>query len=77
MAAGDFRVQLTSPTEFAKEKVQALQEYALLVGQSLANLFRRPLYVTDMVQQADLIGVGSLAHRDSNRRVHRRRAGSQ
>src|SRR3989441_6475217 len=60
MAAGDFQVQLISPAEFAKEKIQALQEYALLVGQSLANLFRRPLYVTDMVQQADLIGVGSL-----------------
>src|SRR5712664_4222082 len=60
MAAGDFQVQLISPAEFAKEKLLALQEYALLVGQSLANLFRRPLYVTDMVQQADLIGVGSL-----------------
>src|SRR6195256_5615747 len=60
MAAGDIQIPLRSPAEFAKEKVQALQEYALLVGQSLANLFRRPLYVTDMIQQADLIGVGSL-----------------
>jgi phospholipid/cholesterol/gamma-HCH transport system permease protein len=60
MAAGDFQVPLISPAEFAKEKVKALQDYALLVGQSLANLFRRPLYVTDMIQQADLIGVGSL-----------------
>src|SRR3954471_7661404 len=60
MAAGDFQVPLISPSEFAKEKVKALQDYALLVGQSMANLFRRPLYVTDMIQQADLIGVGSL-----------------
>ena len=60
MAAGDFQVPLISPAEFAKEKVKALQDYALLTGQSLANLFRRPLYVTDMIQQADLIGVGSL-----------------
>src|SRR5258705_11429876 len=60
MAAGDIQIPLRSPAEFAKEKVKALQEYALLVGQSLANLFRRPLYVTDMIQQADLIGVGSL-----------------
>src|ERR1700731_1035317 len=60
MAAGDLEVQLISPSQFAKEKVQALQDYALLVGQSMANLFRRPLYVTDMIQQADLIGVGSL-----------------
>ena len=27
---------------------------------SLANFFRRPLYMGDMLQQADLIGVGSL-----------------
>src|ERR1700690_3412869 len=60
MAAGDIQIPLRSPAEFAKEKVKALQDYALLVGQSLANLFRRPLYVTDMIQQADLIGWGSL-----------------
>src|SRR5450432_3688088 len=60
MAAGDIQIPLRSPAEFAKEKVGALQDYALLTGQSLANLFRRPLYVTDMIQQADLIGVGSL-----------------
>src|SRR5215510_3594896 len=53
-------MELISPTEFAKEKVLAVQEYALLAAQSLANLFRKPLYVADMVQQADLIGVGSL-----------------
>ena len=60
MAAGDLQVPLISPAEFAKEKIKALQDYALLTGQSLANLFRRPLYMTDMMQQADLIGVGSL-----------------
>src|SRR5208282_3483587 len=51
---------LTSPTEFAKEKVQAVQEYTLLAAQSVANLFRKPFYFADMVQQCDLIGVGSL-----------------
>src|SRR6202795_1296051 len=60
MAAGDIQIPLRSPADFAKEKVAALQDYALLTGQSMANLFRRPLYVTDMIQQADLIGVGSL-----------------
>jgi len=54
------RMELISPTEIAKQKVQAVQEYALLSLQSLANLFRKPLYFADMVQQADLIGVGSL-----------------
>jgi len=54
------RMELISPTEFAKQKVQAVQEYTLLAVQSVANLFRKPLYIADMVQQADLIGVGSL-----------------
>src|SRR6266566_3351106 len=53
-------MELKSPTEFAKEKVQAVQEYTLLAVQSVSNLFRKPLYFADMVQQADLIGVGSL-----------------
>jgi phospholipid/cholesterol/gamma-HCH transport system permease protein len=53
-------MELISPTEFAKDKVQSVQEYTLLSVQSLTNLFRKPLYFADMVQQADLIGVGSL-----------------
>jgi phospholipid/cholesterol/gamma-HCH transport system permease protein len=54
------RMQLISPTEIAKQKVQAVQEYTLLAVHTVANLFRKPLYFADMVQQADLIGVGSL-----------------
>src|SRR5437899_10996722 len=53
-------MELISPTEFAKQKVLAVQEYTLLAAQSVANLMRKPLYFADMVQQADLIGVGSL-----------------
>jgi len=53
-------MELISPTDFAKEKVLSVQEYTSLSMQSLANLFRKPLYFADMVQQADLIGVGSL-----------------
>jgi phospholipid/cholesterol/gamma-HCH transport system permease protein len=53
-------MELNSPSEFAKQKVLAVQEYTLLSIQSLTNLFRKPLYIADMVQQADLIGVGSL-----------------
>src|SRR5436190_22717299 len=62
MAAGDLlsNIELISPSQFAKEKIQAVQDYALLAARSVANLFRRPLYVADMIQQADLIGVGSL-----------------
>jgi len=53
-------MELISPPEFAKQKVLAVQEYTLLSIQSVTNLFRKPLYMADMVQQADLIGVGSL-----------------
>ncbi|MGA7907389.1 MAG: ABC transporter permease [Candidatus Sulfotelmatobacter sp.] len=53
-------MQLTSPTEIAREKVQSVQEYTFLSLRSLANLFQKPLYFADMMQQADLIGVGSL-----------------
>ncbi|MBZ5549365.1 MAG: ABC transporter permease [Acidobacteriia bacterium] len=53
-------LELISPLEVAKDTVRAVQEYTLLAWQSLANLFRRPLYMGDMLQQADLIGFGSL-----------------
>jgi phospholipid/cholesterol/gamma-HCH transport system permease protein len=51
---------LISPTEVAKEKVQAVQDYTMLAFHSVANIFRKPLYIADMIQQADVIGVGSL-----------------
>src|SRR6201981_4187217 len=62
MAAGDFLsdIQFLSPIDFAKRKIQSLQEYSILAAQSVANLFRRPIYVADMIQQMDLIGFGSL-----------------
>src|SRR5258707_9389974 len=55
-----FELELISPIEVAKDVALAVQEYTLLSAQSLANFFRRPLYTGDMLQQADLIGVGSL-----------------
>jgi phospholipid/cholesterol/gamma-HCH transport system permease protein len=53
-------MELISPTEFAKETVLAVQDYSVLAGRSVANLFRPPHYFADMIQQADLIGFGSL-----------------
>jgi phospholipid/cholesterol/gamma-HCH transport system permease protein len=44
----------------AKRGVLAVQEYALLSGRALGNLFRRPFYRSDIFLQADIIGVGSL-----------------
>jgi len=53
-------MELISPTEYVKQQLLSVQEYALLSIQSIANLFRRPRYFADMTQQADLIGFGSL-----------------
>lgn len=47
-------------SDVAKEKVEAVQEYSLLAGQSLTNLFAHPRYFADTLLQADSIGVGSL-----------------
>jgi len=62
MATGEFlsSIELISPVDFAKRKVLSLQEYFLLSVHAVANLFRHPVYVADMIQQADLIGVGSI-----------------
>jgi phospholipid/cholesterol/gamma-HCH transport system permease protein len=53
-------MELISPTEFAKETIQSVQDYSLLASRAVVNLFRRPRYFADTIQQADLIGVGSL-----------------
>ncbi|MBO0910808.1 MAG: ABC transporter permease [Acidobacteria bacterium] len=50
----------TSSADFVKRKIQSVQDYTLLAATSIGNLFRRPLYVADMVQQADTVGFGSL-----------------
>ncbi|HEY1265007.1 MAG TPA: ABC transporter permease [Terriglobales bacterium] len=62
MAAGDFLgdVELISPAEWAKSKVKSFQDYFFLSMQALGNVFRRPFYMGDTIQQADLIGFGSL-----------------
>jgi phospholipid/cholesterol/gamma-HCH transport system permease protein len=56
----DFIMEFVSPAEFAKDKVLAVQEYALLAARSLQNLFSRPRYIGDTLHQADLVGVGAL-----------------
>jgi phospholipid/cholesterol/gamma-HCH transport system permease protein len=53
-------MELVSPADFAKDKVQAVQDYTLLAARSIANLFRHPRYLADTIYQADLIGFGSL-----------------
>jgi phospholipid/cholesterol/gamma-HCH transport system permease protein len=53
-------MELTLPSDFAKSKLIALQDYSVLAGRAVRGLFEKPLYFGDMVQQADLIGFGSL-----------------
>lgn len=53
-------MELLSPVDYAKNSLLAVQEYSVLAARSLANLFRKPFYMADVMQQADLIGVGSL-----------------
>jgi phospholipid/cholesterol/gamma-HCH transport system permease protein len=43
-----------------KEPVLAVQEFFVLTGNALRNIFRKPHYSDDVVLQMDSIGVGSL-----------------
>jgi phospholipid/cholesterol/gamma-HCH transport system permease protein len=46
--------------DLLKEPVLAAQEFFLLAGKALKNIFRRPHYGDDIILQMDAIGVGSL-----------------
>lgn len=47
-------------SEGAKRWVLHVQEYTLLSAQAVARLFSPPYYVSDLLDQMDIIGVGSL-----------------
>src|ERR1700678_245508 len=49
-----------STESFAKSSVAAVQEYSLLAGRAVANMFSGPRYWADIFTQMDSIGVGSL-----------------
>jgi phospholipid/cholesterol/gamma-HCH transport system permease protein len=49
-----------SLSEYAKGNVLAVQEYSALSWRAVVNLFSQPRYLGDIVQQMDVIGVGSL-----------------
>src|SRR3954465_4915863 len=53
-------MELISPVDYVKEAVLAVQDWAVLSGQSIKNIFKRPRYMADIIYQADIIGVGSL-----------------
>ena len=43
-----------------KRQVQILQDYTYLAVRAVASLFTPPHYVNDLLQQMDIIGIGSL-----------------
>jgi phospholipid/cholesterol/gamma-HCH transport system permease protein len=51
---------LLSPEAYAKRTVHAVQEYSVLCGAALVDLFTPPLYWSDIFTQMDSIGVGSM-----------------
>ena len=53
-------MEIVSPVDYAKQTVLSVQEYSHLAARSIGNLFTRPRYVTDTLQQMDMIGVGSV-----------------
>src|ERR1700722_16999230 len=50
---------LLSIESFAKEQVSDIQDYSLMAGRAIANLFTKPPYWPDIYSQMDSIGVGS------------------
>lgn len=57
--AGD-RSLVGGISNILKQKVLAVQQYALLTARSLWNVLTAPRYTSDVLEQMDLIGVGSL-----------------
>lgn len=53
-------MELLSPVEIVKGNVLAVQDYTHLAVKSIRNIFSKPRYIADTLQQADSIGVGSL-----------------
>jgi phospholipid/cholesterol/gamma-HCH transport system permease protein len=48
-----------SPEAYAKSTIASIQEYAILCGRAVGNLFTQPRYIADTFTQMDSIGVGS------------------
>src|SRR6202000_3007699 len=53
-------MNLLSPEAYAKRTVASVQEYSLLSGRAVANIFSGKRYWPDIFTQMDSIGVGSL-----------------
>jgi phospholipid/cholesterol/gamma-HCH transport system permease protein len=51
---------LLSPELWIKKQVLAVQEYSILAGTAIGDIFTRPHYWADVYTQMDSIGVGSM-----------------
>src|SRR5271165_3268011 len=51
---------LKSPELFLKQQVAAVQDYSILAGTAIADIFTRPRYWAEIFTQMDSIGVGSM-----------------
>jgi len=51
---------LLSPEAYLKQSIAAVQDYSILAGTAIANIFTRPRYWADIFTQMDSIGVGSM-----------------
>ena len=51
---------MATPSDWIKRAVLELQEYLRLIGQVARGLVTRPVYMRDMIEQLDAIGIGSL-----------------
>src|SRR6202789_2699240 len=49
-----------SPEVYVKQKIAAVQDYSILSGTAIADIFSRPRYWADIFTQMDDIGVGSM-----------------
>src|ERR1700759_4073975 len=44
----------------AKKLVSWVEDFAILTGRAIGNIFQRPRYIADLIVQADSIGIGSV-----------------
>jgi phospholipid/cholesterol/gamma-HCH transport system permease protein len=51
---------LARVNDTAKKKISQFQDFVLLVGHAVGFIFVRPVYLADIVDQMDVMGVGSL-----------------
>ena len=51
---------LVSPDVYIKQRIAAVQEYSILSGRAIADVFTGPHYWADVFTQMDSIGVGSM-----------------